>query len=112
MEVVPHNSSEIIKVRFRSIEAVNELTLQKLGCRGPQFILSIEQFQGRNRAQWGPVVQKGVDVSQAGPVPARGPSQHLGETAGVVPSAVQTLVPQELVLCPFQSSGQRDGWTD
>lgn len=38
-------------------------------------------------------MQKGVDVSHAGPVPAGRTGQHLGEAAGVVLPTVEPMVP-------------------
>ena len=75
-------------------------------------VLSVQQLQCRDGGQWGPVVQQGMDVSQAGPVPAGGPGQHFWETAGVVPPAVQPLVPEQLVVRPLQPGGQKtDRWS-
>lgn len=48
------------------------------------------------------MVQQGVDVSYAGPVPAGHTGQHLGEAAGVVLPTVEPMVPHELVVCPLQ----------
>ena len=70
-------------------------------------VLSVEQLQRCDGGQWGPKVQQGMDVSQTGPVPAGGPGQHLREAAGVVPPAVQPLVPEQLVVSPLQPGGQK-----
>jgi len=58
------------------------------------------------------VVQQGVDVSHAGPVPAGRAGQRLGEAAGVVPPTVEPMVPQELVigsLQPAEIKQRREG---
>lgn len=75
-------------------------------CAQAQFcslcVLSVKELQGGDGGQRGPMVQQGVDVSHAGPVPAGHAGQHLGETAGVVLPTVQMMVPQELVIRPLQ----------
>lgn len=48
------------------------------------------------------MVQQGVDVSDAGPVPAGNTGQHLREAAGVLLPTVEPMVPQELLICPLQ----------
>lgn len=48
------------------------------------------------------MVQKGVDVSHAGPVPAGCTGQHLGQAFGVVLLTLEPVVPQDLVICPLQ----------
>lgn len=50
-------------------------------------------------------MQQGVDVSHAGPVPAGRAGQHFGEAAGVVPTAVEPVVPQDLVVGALQPAG-------
>lgn len=53
-------------------------------------------------------MQKGVDVSHAGPVPAGCTGQHLGQAVGVVPLTVKPMVPQDLVICPLQPGAKTD----
>lgn len=48
------------------------------------------------------MVQQGVDVSDAGPVPTGNTGQHLREAAGVLLPTVEPMVPQELLICPLQ----------
>lgn len=48
------------------------------------------------------MVQQGVDVSDAGPVPAGHAGQHFGEAAGMMLPAVESVVPQELLVGPLQ----------
>lgn len=61
-------------------------------------------------------MQKGVDVSHAGPVPAGCTGQHLRQAARVVPLTVEPMVPKDLVICPLQpeakTDGEEDGWDD
>lgn len=57
------------------------------------YLLWVKHLQRSDRGQSGPVVQQGVDVSHAGPVPAGHTGQHFGEAAGVVLPTVEPMVP-------------------
>lgn len=48
------------------------------------------------------MVQQGVDVGDAGPVPAGNAGQNLGEAAGMMRPTVESVVPQELLVRPLQ----------
>lgn len=50
-------------------------------------------------------MQQGVNVGHAGPVPTRNTGQHLGQAARMVLPAVETVVPQQLLVCSFQPAG-------
>lgn len=56
------------------------------------------------------MVQQGVDVSHAGPVPTGNTGQHLGEAAGMLLPTVEAMVPQQLLVCPLQP-GERQAET-
>lgn len=56
-------------------------------------------------------MQQGVDVSHAGPVPTGNTGQHLGQAAGMVLPAVETVVPQQLLVGSLQPAGGNGGET-
>lgn len=55
------------------------------------------------------MVQEGVNVSHAGPVPAGRTGQHLGQAAGVVSLTVEPVVPKDLVICSLQPGAKTVG---
>lgn len=55
------------------------------------------------------MVQQGVNMSHAGPVPAGRTGQYLREAAGVVPPTVEPMVPQQLVVCSLQPGDKGGG---
>lgn len=58
------------------------------------------------------MVQQGVNMSHAGPVPAGRTGQYLREAAGVVPPTVEPMVPQQLVVCSLQPGDKGGGGGD
>lgn len=58
----------------------------------PPHVLRVKQLQGTDWLERGPVMEEGVDLSHAAPVPAGGAGQHLGQ-AVCVGTAVVPLIP-------------------
>ena len=70
-------------------------------------VLRVKQLQGTDWLKRGPVMEEGVDLSHAAPVPAGGAGQHLGQAMGVGP-AVVPLIPQQLAVGPRQPGRGRE----
>lgn len=75
---------------------------------GGRDLLGVEQLQGGDGGQWGPVVQQGVDLCHAAPVPAGRTGQDLGQAA-LEGTAVVSGVPQELPVRPRQPGQRHSG---